>query len=206
MARPSPTPNWKKSLAGGVASGSVFPVLCCSGLTGVGVDRLARLIEELCPAPDAMPPVVAEAGSTTAEIPCDAVRTDSGHGHQDLHRHPHRENVPVQGALGNPHSRYRADQHPDPGRGALACSRALSGHTTTPTTSVAAGDFVAIPRLNGTRTGDTLAPKGQPVAVPAAGLPASGTVGGRQAGDRGPTTTSSCLPCSVSATRISPSP
>ncbi len=28
-----------KSLAGGVASGNVFPVLCCSGLTGVGVDR-----------------------------------------------------------------------------------------------------------------------------------------------------------------------
>ena len=33
----------EKSLAGGVASGTVFPVLCCSGLTGVGVDRLARL-------------------------------------------------------------------------------------------------------------------------------------------------------------------
>ena len=28
---------------------------------------------------------------------------------------------------------------------------------------VVAGDFVAMPRLNGTRTGDTLAPKGQPV-------------------------------------------
>ena len=47
----------EKSLAGGVASGAVFPVLCCSGLTGVGVDRLARLIEELCPAPSSAPPV-----------------------------------------------------------------------------------------------------------------------------------------------------
>ena len=35
-----------------------------------------------------------------------------------------------------------------------------------------AGDFVAIPRLNGTRTGDTLAPKGQPVTVPPPHLPA----------------------------------
>ena len=39
------------SLAGGVASGSVFPVLCCSGATGVGIDRLARLLVELGPAP-----------------------------------------------------------------------------------------------------------------------------------------------------------
>ena len=45
----------EKSLAGGVASGAVFPVLCCSGLTGVGVDRLARLIEELCPTPSRCP-------------------------------------------------------------------------------------------------------------------------------------------------------
>ena len=41
----------EKSLAGGVASGAVFPVLCCSAASGVGVDRLARLIEELCPTP-----------------------------------------------------------------------------------------------------------------------------------------------------------
>ena len=42
-----PYAELEESLAGGVASGSVFPVLCCSGLTGVGVDRLARLVEEL---------------------------------------------------------------------------------------------------------------------------------------------------------------
>ena len=54
----------------------------------------------------------------------------------------------------------------------LHALQVLSGHTTTPTTSVAAGDFVAVPRLNGTRTGDTLAPKGQPVTVPPPQLPA----------------------------------
>ena len=37
---------------------------------------------------------------------------------------------------------------------------------------MAAGDFVAVPRLNGTRTGDTLAPKGQPVVGAAARVPA----------------------------------
>src|ERR1700722_7584453 len=36
---------------------------------------------------------------------------------------------------------------------------------------ITAGDFVAVPRLNGTRTGDTLAPKGQPVVVPPPLLP-----------------------------------
>src|ERR1700735_3801943 len=46
----------EKSLAVGVASASVFPVLCCSAASGVGVDRLARLIEELCPAPASRPP------------------------------------------------------------------------------------------------------------------------------------------------------
>jgi elongation factor G len=61
----------EKSLAGGVASASVFPVLCCSAASGVGVDRLARLIEELCPSPASRPPVLATAGTETAEIPCD---------------------------------------------------------------------------------------------------------------------------------------
>ena len=46
---------------------------------------------------------------------------------------------------------------------ALQC---MAGHTTSPVTAgIAAGDFVAVPRLNGTRTGDTLAAKGQPVVV-----------------------------------------
>ena len=45
----------EKSLAVGVASASVFPVLCCSATSGVGVDRLARLVEELCPTPASRP-------------------------------------------------------------------------------------------------------------------------------------------------------
>src|SRR5271156_261848 len=61
----------EKSLAGGVASGAVFPVLCCSASSGVGVDRLARLIEELCPTPASRPPILATAGTETAEVPCE---------------------------------------------------------------------------------------------------------------------------------------
>ena len=61
----------EKSLAGGVASGAVFPVLCCSASSGVGVDRLARLVEELCPSPATRGPVTAAAGTTTTEIAID---------------------------------------------------------------------------------------------------------------------------------------
>jgi len=39
----------------------------------------------------------------------------------------------------------------------------LRGHTTTQVSEAVAGDFVAVPRLAGTKTGDTLAPKGSPV-------------------------------------------
>ena len=38
-------------LAGGVASGAVFPVICASSATGVGIDRLATILAELCPSP-----------------------------------------------------------------------------------------------------------------------------------------------------------
>ncbi|HWE67479.1 MAG TPA: elongation factor G, partial [Acidimicrobiales bacterium] len=161
----------EKSLAGGVASGSVFPVLCCSGLTGVGVDRLARLIEELCPTPSSAPPITVLAGTTSTEVPCDAggptllsvtkTFTDAHTGKMSLCK-------VISGTL-TPDTVLINTRTRDEER--LHALQVLSGHTTTATTSVVAGDFVAIPRLNGTRTGDTLAPKGQPVTVPAPSLP-----------------------------------
>jgi elongation factor G len=161
----------EKSLAGGVASGAVFPVLCCSGLTGVGVDRLARLIEELCPTPTSAPPITVLAGSTTTEIPCDPdgdvlltvtkTFTDSHTGKMSLCKVISGTLVPDTVLI---NTRTRSEER-------LHALQSLSGHTAKPTSSVAAGDFVAIPRLNGTRTGDTLAPKGQPVTVPAPPLP-----------------------------------
>ncbi len=162
----------EKSLAGGVAAGSVFPVLCCSAASGVGVDRLARLVEELCPTPASRPPVVVQAGSTTAEIPCDPsgqtlltvtkTFTDSHTGKVSLCKVISGTLTPDT-VLVNTRSRDEERLH--------ALQR-LTGHTASPATSAVAGDFVAIPRLNGTRTGDTLAPKGQPVTVPAVPIPA----------------------------------
>ncbi len=161
----------EKSLAGGVASGSVFPVLCCSASSGVGVDRLARLIEELCPSPATRGPVVATAGNTTTEIPIDPAGptlltvtktyNDSHTGKMSLCK-------VVSGTL-EPDAILVNTRTRDEER--LHALQSIAGHATAPATSVSAGDFVAVPRLNGTRTGDTLAPKGQPVTVAPPVLP-----------------------------------
>jgi elongation factor G len=136
------------------------------------VDRLARLVEELCPTPASRPPVTAEAGTTTTEIPCDPegltvltvtkTFTDSHTGKMSLCKVISGTLTP-DAVLINTRSREEERLH---------ALQTLTGHATAPTSAVTAGDFVAIPRLNGTRTGDTLAPKGQPISVPAPSLPA----------------------------------
>jgi len=162
----------EKSLAGGVASAAVFPVLCCSAASGVGVDRLARLIEELCPSPGSRPPVLATAGTETAEIPSDPsgptvltvtkTYNDSHTGKMSLCK---VLSGTLQPDVVLVNSRTREEER-------LHALQSMAGHSTSPASTVAAGDFVAVPRLNGTRTGDTLAPKGQPILVPPPTLPA----------------------------------
>ena len=161
----------EKSLAGGVASASVFPVLCCSAASGVGVDRLARLIEELCPSPGSRPPLLAAAGTETAEIPCDpggltllTVTKTFNDGHTGKMSLCKVVSGTLQPDAVLVNTRTREEER-------LHALQSIAGHATAPATSVAAGDFVAIPRLNGTRTGDTLAPKGQPVVVVPPALP-----------------------------------
>ncbi len=151
------------SLAGGVAAGAVFPVLCCSAATGVGVDRLARLLVELAPAPDARPPVTVTAGDGTTEVTCDVAGptllavcktlTDQHAGRVSLCK-VLSGTVTPDTVLTNP--RTRTDER-------LHVIQMLRGHEATPITEAVAGDFLAVPRLTATRTGDTLAPKGTPV-------------------------------------------
>jgi elongation factor G len=161
------------SLAGGVASAAVFPVLCCSGLTGVGVDRLARLLVELCPSPDQRPPTRIRVGESVTDVACDpageplavVVKTlpDAHAGRLSLGKvlsGTLRRDV----VLTNPRS--RGDER-------LHTLGTLRGRELLPTDEVVAGDLFAVPRLGGTSTGDTLAPKGMPVTVAWPG-PASG--------------------------------
>jgi elongation factor G len=162
----------EKSLAGGVASASVFPVLCCSAASGVGVDRLARLIEELCPSPASRPAVLATAGTETVEVPSDpsgqtvlTVTKTFNDGHTGKVSLCKVVSGTLQPDAVLVNSRSREEER-------LHALQSITGHATAPATAAAAGDFVAVPRLNGTRTGDTLAPKGQPISVPAPELAA----------------------------------
>jgi elongation factor G len=155
------------AMANGVSSGSVFPVLCCSGSTGVGVDRLARLLVELAPSPDSRPPVVVSAGDTTREVACDPdgptllqvckILADQHTGRVALAK-VLSGTVKPDDVLIN--TRTRTDER-------LHVLQTLRGREATPVTEAVAGDFVALPRL-GAQTGDTLAPKGTPVSAPVA--------------------------------------
>ncbi len=156
----------QKALATGVASGSVYPVLCASGTSGIGVDRLARSLVELAPPADHRYPVEVRAGDTTTEVTCDPdgppllavckTLSDQHAGRLSLCK-VISGTIRPDTVLTN--TRTRSEER-------LHVLELLRGHATSPLPEAVAGDFVAIPRLSNTRTGDTLAPKGQPVSVP----------------------------------------
>ena len=181
----------EKSLAGGVASASVFPVSCCSAASGVGVDRLARLIEELCPSPASRPPLLASAGTETVEVPSDpggptvlTVTKTFNDGHTGKMSLCKVVSGTLQPDTVLVNTRTREEER-------LHALQTMAGHAATPAVgTVAAGDFVAVPRLNGTRTGDTLAPEG-PADQRRGARPGAARTGGRgRSRPPGPTTTS----------------
>jgi elongation factor G len=154
----------QKALAVGVAEGSVFPVTCASAFSGVGVDRLANLLAELAPPADHRYPAQVQAGDTVSEISCDPAGppllsvcktlSDQHAGRLSLCK-------VISGTIRPDvvlvNTRTRTEER-------LHVLESLRGHTTGQVTEAVAGDFVAVPRLVGTKTGDTLAPKGQPVS------------------------------------------
>jgi elongation factor G len=158
-------PELQAALAGGVASGAVFPVLCASAATGVGIDRLARLLVELCPSPDQRPPVTVVAGDSTAEVACDPsgpplvvvckTVSDAHAGRISLCK-VLSGTIRPDAVLFNPRTRSEERLH---------VLELLRGKEATPVDEAVAGDFVAVPRLAATATGDTLAPKGTPVTA-----------------------------------------
>ncbi len=153
------------TLATGVADGLVFPVVCGSATTGVGIDRLATLIAELAP-PPGRNPVVVRAGDTTREVPCDPAGqplarvfktiSDPYVGHISLLR-VISGTIRPDTVLTN--SRTHADEK-------LHVLQVLRGKEAETAPEAQAGDIVAVPKLADTATGDTLAPKGTPVLVP----------------------------------------
>ncbi len=153
------------TLATGVADGVVFPVVCGSAATGVGIDRLATLLAELAP-PPGRNPVVVKAGDTTREVPSDPsgqplarvfkTISDPYVGHISLLR-VISGTIRPDTVLTN--SRTHSDEK-------LHVLQVLRGKEAETASEAQAGDIVAVPKLADTATGDTLAPKGTPVLVP----------------------------------------
>jgi elongation factor G len=156
----------EKTLAHGVASGTVFPVLCGSGLKDVAIDRLATFICEIGPSPAERPPATVRAGDKQTEIRPDAsgqplavvfkTLADAYVGKISLFKvlsgtvHP-------DAVLINP--RTHSDEK-------LHALFTLRGKEQVQVSDVPAGDVAAVAKLGDVYTGDTLAPKGTPVVVP----------------------------------------
>jgi elongation factor G len=155
----------ERCLAHGVADGSVFPVVCGSATTGIGIDRLADLICEIGPSPADRPPVTVQAGDELVEVGCDPdgdclafvfdTVADPYVGHVSLFRVLSGTLRPDDHLV---NTRSGADER-------LHNLFTLRGKEHLDVKEVPAGDIAAVAKLSATATGDTLAPRSTPVVV-----------------------------------------
>src|SRR5262249_11246783 len=131
-----------KALAAGVASATVFPVLCGSATKLIGIDRLAKFLVEEAPAPAAVD------GATAALVFKTIV--DPYVGHVNLFK-------VMQGAVKHDdiltNSRTKADER-------MHQLFTMRGKEQDTVDEVPAGDLAAVAKLPQTGTGDVLAVKG----------------------------------------------
>ena len=167
-----PVDQLAKTLAKGVASASVFPVICGSATSMVGVDRLLELIVEEGPSPLDRGGFVVSAGGGSLEINPDP----SGEPLCFVFKSIADRHVGQLSLMKVLSGKVRPDHH-------LVCSRsgadvrlhtllALKGAEQAAAEEAQAGDLLAVAKLNDVHTNDTLAPRGKPVTVPAIELPA----------------------------------
>ena len=155
----------EETLAHGVATGSVFPVVCGSALKTIGIDRLAKFICEIGPSPVDAPPVHVRAGDREAEIARDPAgpplvqvfRTIADpYGKISLFK-------VLSGTIRPDTILTNSRTHSDEKLHGLFT---LRGKEHLSLTEAVAGDLAGVAKLDNTATGDTLAPKGTPVVVP----------------------------------------
>jgi elongation factor G len=162
---PSPK-ELEDTLAHGVAAASVFPVVCGSAAKGVAIDRLAKFICEIGPAPTDRPPVAVEAGDTMEEVPCDPTGQPLAYVFKTLaDRHVGKVSIfkVLSGTIRPDTVLANTRTHGDEKLHGLFT---LRGKEQEQVSEVPAGDIAAVAKLNATGTGDTLAPKNMPVVVP----------------------------------------
>ena len=169
------TPSFEElehTLAHGVASGSVFPVVCGSATANIAVDRLADFICEIGPAPGDRPPVEVEAGNDLVEVPSDPTGDPLAFVFKTI-ADPYVGHVSLFKVLSGT---IKPDDHLVNTRTGhderLHNLTLLRGKETLPVQSLPAGDIGAAAKLSETTTGDTLAAKGKPVKVPRLETPA----------------------------------
>lgn len=162
----------ERALAKQVLAGEEVPVLLGSAITGVGVDRLADFICQLGPSP-ADRPVMVHAGDGEIAVPADAgaaallyvfkTVADPFVGQLSLFK-------VISGTVTTDDHLVNARSGVDERLHGLFT---LRGKDQTPVASIVAGDIAAVAKLSDVRTFDTLAPRGMPVRVATAPLPAA---------------------------------
>ncbi len=145
--RRSTSPSSRGALAAGVASGTVFPVLCGSATKLVGIDRLAKFLVEEAPAP------ALDGGEPGALVFKTIV--DPYVGHVNLFK-------VLQGTVKHDDVLTNARSKADERMHQLFSMRGKEQDTVT---EVAAGDIAAVAKLTHTATGDVLCAKGTSVDV-----------------------------------------
>jgi elongation factor G len=156
-----------------IDAATVFPVLCGSATTPVGVDLLADFICRVGPAPSDGGPVSVEAGDHAVDIDPDPdgpplafvfkTVTDEFLGQLSMFK-VLSGTIRTDQVLVNSRSGAKERLHH---------VMSLMGRSATVVSEVRAGDIAVVAKLGDTRTGDTLAPEGTPVVVPPPELPKS---------------------------------
>jgi elongation factor G len=152
------------TLAHGVEAATVFPVVCGSAITGVGIDRLADFLCEIGPSP-AERPALAEAPTGEVEVKPDPTGQPLAFVFKTI-ADPYVGQLSLFKVLSGT---IKADDTlVNPRTGASERLHGLfhlRGKEQEPITEIVAGDIAAVAKLTATGTGDTLAPKGTPVRV-----------------------------------------
>ncbi len=153
------------TLAHGVASGSVFPVVCGSATKEVAIDRLAAFIAEIGPSPLERPPATVRAGGESQEVALDPNGPPLARVFKTI-ADPYVGRISLlhvlSGSLKSDAVLLNSRTHSDEKLHSLQMLRGKESH---PVTEAQAGDIVAVPKLADVQTGDTLAPKTMPVTV-----------------------------------------
>jgi elongation factor G len=158
-----------KTLARGVASSQVFPVICGSATKLVGIDRLLDTICDVAPSPLERPPVrvrtPGDGAAKVMEVACDPAGqplawvfktiADPYVGKISLFKVT-SGTVRPDAVLYNPRS--KADER-------LHALFSLRGKEQIPLSEVPAGDIGAVAKLAATNTGDNLTPRNMPVTL-----------------------------------------